>query len=184
MNVRGPAFLSRQAMVTLEFGLAAWREFFDGLSQREPFFQQPIQQVTNIPAETFLVFSDAVVQHFYRGDPQSLWRFGENGARWALAQGQTRTLFAPGEYRRFMLSAGALWATYYDQGRVVTTSGPGLVEIRVVEVPLQHPHFELASMGYLQGGAVHLGARGLKHEVLKSFGRGDPEAHYRFTFEA
>jgi hypothetical protein len=171
-------------MLTSEFGLGAWREFMDELCAREPFFTQPIQQVTNIPAEKFLVFSDAAVARFYAGNAESLWKFGENGARWALSHGQARTLFQPGEYRRFMLSAGALWSTYYDEGRVVTSSGPGFVRIQLLDVPVRHPHFELASMGYLRGGAELLGAKGLRHEVLKSFLRGDAEVDYRFQYDA
>ncbi len=119
MKVAGTAFLAREAMVSAEHGAAEWKAFLDGFAAREPFFRERVLPISKIPAEKFLALNEALVAHFYRKDPRPYWSFGVASAKHALTKGQLRTLFAPGELRRFLQFTPSIWKGYFDAGELL-----------------------------------------------------------------
>ena len=180
MNVRGVAFLAREALFGKERGAAAWRQFLADYALKDPFFAQPITPLTLIPAEPFLAFNDALVARFPTPGVEPYWRLGEMSAEWALTQGQNKGLFQPGEYRRFMFAGSAIYSTYFDSGTYRTVNGGDFTDAIITELPVHHPYFELSIMGYLHRGLELLGAHDIRRERLAGFTRGDGHVHYRF----
>ena len=180
MNVRGVAFLARRALLVREHGEAAWRSFLETYCKTDPSFREQVQAVTNIPAEKFLAFNDALVARFAQGDPQAYWKLGESSAEWALTEGQNRGVFKPGEFRRYLFAGSAIYSTYFDRGTYKTTHGAGFTDVTIREVPIHHPYFELSVMGYLKKGLELLGAKDVRWERLAGFTKGDDFIHYRF----
>lgn len=180
MNVRGAAFLARKALLTREKGEAAWREFVTRYAQKDPFFKEPVLAITNIPAEKFLAFNDALVQRFHFGEPDAYWTLGEKSAEWAFGEGQMKGVFKPGEYRRFLFGASAIWSSYFDSGSYKVSNGAGYTDVTIRDVPLKHPYFELSVMGFLKRGVELLGAHDVKYERLSGPSKGDDLIHYRF----
>lgn len=182
MEVKGVAFLARQLMVVQDHGEAAWKAFLTEFAATEPVFALPVMPVTRLSVEPFMRFNEALVLRFYGGDPKAYWQFGVKSAEYALGRGQLRAMFAPGDYRRFLLFTPGIWKGYFTAGELQVRPETEFTELRIVNVPRPHIYFELSVMGFAAGGLQMLGATQLQHEVLKGFSRGHTEVLYRFHF--
>ncbi len=180
MQVKGVAFLARRLMMVQDHGEEAWRGFLSEFARREPLFAQQVMPVTRLPVEAFLRFNEALVQRFYKGDQKIWWQFGVKSAETALSQGQLRGMFAPGDFRRFLLFSPRIWKGYFTEGELQVRPEERYIELRIVGVPRPHPYFELSVMGFVEGGLTFLGAKNLQHEALKGFSKGHAEVLYRF----
>ncbi|MFL5346124.1 MAG: hypothetical protein ACJ8AT_15150 [Hyalangium sp.] len=180
MEVKGVAFLARQMMVVQEHGEPAWRTFISQFSEKDPRFAQTVMPVTRLPVDSFVRFNEALVQHFYGGDPRAWWQFGIKSAEYALSRGQLKTMFATGDLRRFLLFTPGIWKSYFTAGELLVRPEPEYTELRIAGVPRPHLYFELSVMGFASGGLQMLGASNPRHEVIKGFSRGHPEVIYRF----
>jgi hypothetical protein len=181
MEVKGVAFLARQAMAEAAYGVEAWRRFLAEFSKQEPVFQQPVLPVTRLPVKAFLALNDALVRTFHGGDTRAYWQFGEASGRYALTQGQLRGMFEPGEFRRFLQFTPFIWKGYFTEGELQVLPGPDATELRILGVPHRHVYFEYAVMGFAKGGLLALGARALQVEAVQGYSRGDDGVLYRFT---
>ncbi|OJT23532.1 hypothetical protein BO221_16120 [Archangium sp. Cb G35] len=181
MEVKGVAFLARQAHAEQTFGTERWRAFLSEQAKRDPIFTQPVMPVTRIPADAFLRLNDALTQLFYAGDPQAYWKYGLKSAEYALGQGQLKPIFSKGEHRRFALYTPGIWKGYFTQGELAAQVQGDVAELRITGVPQPHIYFELSVMGFASGGLSYLSGKEVSHEVLKGFSRGDQEVVYRFT---
>jgi hypothetical protein len=180
MEVKGVAFLARQLAVVQDHGEAAWRAFLADFAQREQIFAQPVMPVTRLPVDAFLRLNDALVERLYGGEPKAYWQFGVKSAEYALGQGQLKAVFAPGDYRRFLLFTPGIWKSYFTDGELQARAEGTAMELRIAHVPRAHIYFELSVMGFAAGGLMLLGAKSLRHEVLKGFSKGNTEVLYRF----
>jgi hypothetical protein len=183
MEVKGVAFLARQMMVVQERGEAAWRAFITEYAQQEPVFAQTVMPVTRLPVDAFVRFNEALVQRLYGGDNRVYWQFGVKSAEYALGQGQLKSVFAPGDYRRFILFTPGIWKGYFTEGELQARPDANYAELRITGVPRPHLYFELSVMGFAAGGLTFLGAKNLRFEALKGFSKGHNEVLYRFYTE-
>ncbi|MFY1831731.1 hypothetical protein ACN47A_37800 [Myxococcus fulvus] len=181
MEVKGVAFLARQQMAVQAHGEQAWRDFLADIKKREPVFSLPILPVTRIPVDAFLRFNEEMVQRFYGGDQGVWWQFGVKSAEYALGQGQLKAMFSPGDFRRFLFFTPGIWKGYFTEGEMEVLPGQGSTDLHIFKVPKPHVYFELSVMGFAAGGLTFLGAKDLKHEVLKGFTRKDADVLYRFN---
>ncbi|QRN97775.1 hypothetical protein JRI60_01420 [Archangium violaceum] len=181
MDVKGVAFLARQAQAEQTFGVERWRAFLAEQAKRDPLFAQPVLPVTRIPADAFLRLNDALTRQFYAGDPQAYWKYGVKSAEYALSLGQLKAIFSKGEHRRFALFTPGIWKGYFTAGDLTAQINGNVAELRITGVPRPHIYFELSVMGFASGGIAYLSGMEISHEVLKGFSRGDPEVVYRFT---
>jgi hypothetical protein len=182
MEVKGVAFLARQMMMVQEHGEETWRTFLAEYARREPIFARPVMPVTRIPVDAFVRFNEALVQRFYGGDRKVFWQFGIKSAEYALSKGQLKLMFAPGDFRRFLLFTPSMWKGYFTEGEMVARPETDSVELHISNVRRPHLYFELTVMGFAEGGLQFLGAKNLQHEILKGFSRGHNEVLYRFRF--
>lgn len=180
MEVKGVAFLARQMMVIQDRGQEAWKQFIQEFAQREPLFAQTVMPVSRLPVDAFLRFNEALIDRLYGGEPQVFWEFGARSAEYALGQGQLKTLFAAGDFRRFLLFTPGIWKGYFTEGELRVKAEANASELHLVGVPRPHIYFELSVMGFAAGGLKMLGAKNLRHEVLKGFSKGNAEVLYRF----
>ena len=181
MEVKGVAFLARQAMAEVTYGVEAWRRFLADFAKQEPVFLQPVLPVTRLPVVPFLALNDALVRTFHGGDPvQGYWQFGVASGQYALGRGQLRGMFEQGEFRRFLQFTPFIWKGYFTEGELQALPGPDATELRILGVPHHHVYFEYAVMGFAKGGLEALGAKSLEVEALQGYSRGDDEVRYRF----
>ncbi|MCP3100655.1 hypothetical protein LZ198_17435 [Myxococcus sp. K15C18031901] len=181
MEVKGVAFLARQQMTVQSHGEQAWKDFVAEFKKKEPVFGQPILPVTRIPVDAFLRFNEELLNRLYGGDRSIWWQFGVKSAEYALGQGQLKSMFAPGDFRRFLYFTPGIWKGYFTAGEMEVLPGQGYTDLHILKVPKPHVYFELSVMGFGFGGLSSLGAKDLKHEVIKSFSKGDPDVIYRFN---
>ena len=180
MEVKGVAFLARQAMAEATYGVEAWRRFLADFAKKEPVFQQPVLPVTRLPVQPFLALNDALVRTFHGGNvEQGYWQFGEASGHYALRQGQLRGMFEPGEFRRFLQFTPFIWKGYFTEGELQVLPGPEATELRIVGVPFHHVYFEFSVMGFAKGGLEVLGAQ-VEVQPLQGYSRGDDGVAYRF----
>ena len=180
MFVIGAAFLARQSMTIAELGEPAWKAFIEKFSEREPFFKTKILAITQVPVEKFVALNDALIAEHFGNDPQVYWRFGLKSAEWSLTTGQNKGVFKPGEYARFLSYVPAIYASYYDFGKVTLHPAEKHTDIQIADVRIKHVYFEYSIMAYAVGGLKHLGATNLRYEAQKGFSRGDDVVLYRF----
>lgn len=183
MEVKGVAFLARQMMVVQEHGEPAWRAFIQEFAQREPVFAQTVMPVTRLPVDAFLRFNEALVDRFYGGDTRIYWQFGAKSAEYALAQGQLKSVFTPGDYRRFVLFTPGIWKGYFTGGEMKARPEADYSELRITGLPRPHIYFEFSVMGFAAGGLTFLGAKKLRFEALRGISKGHKEILYRFYTE-
>ncbi|MBN1209739.1 MAG: hypothetical protein JXB05_33125 [Myxococcaceae bacterium] len=180
MEVKGVAFLARQMMVVQDRGEAAWRAFIKEFAEQEPVFAQTVMPVSRLPVDAFLRLNEALVERLYGGDSRMYWEFGMRSAEYALGKGQLKALFAPGDFRRFLLFTPGIWKGYFTAGELRVKAEANATELHLVGVPRPHLYFEQSVMGFAAGGLTMLGAKNLRHEVLKGFSKGNVEVLYRF----
>jgi hypothetical protein len=181
MEVKGVAFLARQQMMVQAHGEAAWKSFLAEFAKKEPFFANPIMPVTRMPADAFLRLNEELLARFYGNNKSAWWQFGIKSAEYALSQGQLKTMFSPGDLRRFLLFTPGIWKGYFTEGELNVVPGQGHTDLSITNVPRPHAYFELSVMGFAYGGLTYLGAKNLQHQVLKSYEKGDKEVQYRFN---
>jgi hypothetical protein len=180
MHVKGIAFLARQAMMVAEHGEQKWRDYVTAYAERVPFFRNPVMPVTQIPAELFVAMQEDIVRTFYKGDPRTYWRFGEQSGRHAITQGQLRGVFGQGDYLRFLQFTPRVWKGYFDEGQFVALKGDSWADLHLTGVPVPHRYYEESVMAFASGALQALGMKQVRHDVLKSFKAGEREVLYRF----
>lgn len=184
MNVKGAAFLAREALMVASQGAPAWQDYLRSYAEREPFFRQPVTDGTLIPAEVFLAFNEDLVLRFFNGDDRAYWTFGERSAQFALSQGQLKGLFGPGDLAAWIEYTPRLWQSYFDAGRVeVKRAGDSSAELLIADVPVPHVYFEYTVCGFAEGGLKQVGARRATPERVRGFSQGDEDVLYRFRLE-
>lgn len=184
MNVKGAAFLAREALMIASQGAPRWQDYLTAYAEREPFFRQLITDRTLIPAEVFLAFNEDLIQRFFGGDQRAYWTFGERSAQYTLAQGPLKGLFRPGDLQVWLEYTPQLFQSYFDAGRVeVRNATETTAEIWIGEVPIPHVYFEYTLGGFTEGGLKAVGARSPSPERLRGFSRGDSDVLYRFHLE-
>ncbi len=184
MNVKGTAFLAREALMIAALGEGVWRDYIQTYAEGEPLFRHRIAPDTLIPAEAFLALNDDIVDRFYGGDPRAYWRFGERSAAFALTQGQLKGQFGPGDLQKFLAYTLSLWTSYFDEGDAqLQSSGDATVDLWISKVPIQHVYFEYTVMGFAEGGLKHVGARHPEPHCIRGFSQGDPDILYRFRID-
>jgi hypothetical protein len=182
MEVKGVAFLARQAMAEETYGAEAWRAFLQRFAEREPVFARPVMPVTRLPVPAFLALHEALVDTFHGGDPQAYWRFGEAAGVHALRHGRMKGLFERGEFQRFLQFMPSSWRGYFTDGQLdVKPAEGGGTEVHIHGVPHPHLYFEYSIMGFVRAGLLELGAGRVELEPLAGYSRGDAEVRYRVT---
>ncbi|HVE86613.1 MAG TPA: hypothetical protein VND93_27335 [Myxococcales bacterium] len=177
MNVKGVAYLARQAMVVQEFGEARWREFIDAWGKKHPTFPTRVLPVSKLPVDPFLDLQDALVKELYGGDQMALWHFGVKSGEYAITKGQLKGLFRPGETRRFALFAPNVYKAYFDGGDLTATLKSDHFEVVITGVP-PHVYFEYTILGFLQGGLQALDPKAEPPKRIKGFSAGDKTVLY------
>jgi hypothetical protein len=180
-QVKGVAFLAREAMVVAELGRPAWDGFLARFRSREPTFPTQILPVTLLTGDLFLRFNDQLAREAYPDlDRDAVyWQAGIRSAEFAFAN-QLRGLFQPGDAARFLAFTPRVYRTYFDSGELVATpDGPGAYLLRMTGTP-QHPYFELAVMGFATGALRLLKAPRPEPGKLATFAQGHAEVLYRF----
>lgn len=181
MDVKGVAFLARQALMEAQHGAEAWRTFLSDFARNEPVFAQPVMPISRLPARAFLALNDALLARFHAGDPTAYWQFGEASAQYALTRGQLKGMFQKGEFRRFLQFTPSIWKGYFTEGELkVLPQSADTTDLRILGVPHPHVYFEYAVMGFAKAGLELLEPQVLEVEPLKGFARGDAEVLYRF----
>lgn len=184
MNVKGAAFLAREAMMIASQGEPTWRDYMQAYSEREPFFRHRITDRTLIPAEVFLGFNEDLVRRFFGGDDRAYWTFGERSAQFALAQGLLKGLFGMGDLAVWLEYTPQLWDSYFDEGYLeVQPSGETTSDLLIGGVPIPHVYFEYTVCGFAEGGLKQVGARNPSPQRLRGFSLGDPDVLYRFRLD-
>jgi hypothetical protein len=182
MEIKGTAFLSRQAAVVADNGEAAWRAFLAEYAKRDAVFTKPVLPVSWLPVESFLGFSEALLARFYKDDPMAYWTFGEKGVEHALTRGQLKVMFSQADYRRFLLFFPGVWKSYFNAGDAQVESSDEHTDLRITGVSRPHLYFEYITMGFMKRGLELLGAKAVRSERLKGFSKGDAECLYRYRF--
>jgi len=179
MNVKGIAYLAREAMVIQDLGEPAWRAFLDGWRQSHPDFPVTVLPVTRIPSELFLGLQEALVKELYAGDREAYWRHGIASGVYALTKGQLRGLFKPGEAKRLVAFTPQIFRGYFDGGELtITFTSDVRAELAILGVP-PHLYFEYTVLGFLHGGLQTLDPVGAERPArLKGFSAGDSTVLY------
>ncbi|MGV3620026.1 MAG: hypothetical protein ACO1OB_04375 [Archangium sp.] len=160
-------------------GPEKWAEFLKARTARFTFLQSPVMPISRIEVKDFLTLHDELVDHFFDGDKQAYWRFGEQSAEWAL-QHQLRGLFSPGEGRRFLQFAPQIFRNYFDGGELLSELGPTHTDLVIRGVEIPHVYFEYSVIGFAAGGLRALEVNA-KPECIEGFSRGDDAVRYRFA---
>ncbi len=159
MNVKGVAYLARQALVVSERGPRDWDEFVSQFRGRHPGLPDPVLPVSRIEVGLFLRFCDDLNDRFYSGKPESYWHFGVASAKTALTQGQLKGLFEKGDAAKYLGFCPQVYRSYFDEGEVTASRiGTSHLELKLTGAP-EHYYFEGAIFGFVQGGLEQLEAR-------------------------
>jgi hypothetical protein len=180
MNVKGMAYLAREAMVIEDLGEPAWRAFLEGWRPSHPDFPTIVLPVTRIPSELFLDMQETLVKELYRGDREAYWRHGVRSGRFAMTRGNLRGLFKPGEAgeaRRLVLFTPQIWRGYFDDGELSATQAGDVVQVAITGVP-PHLYFEYTVLGFLHGGLQVLDPAAERPRRVKGFSAGDSTVLY------
>jgi len=178
MNVKGIAYLAREAMVIEDLGEVAWRAFFEGWRETHPDFPATVFPVTRIPTELFLDLQESLVKELYAGDREAYWRHGIASGVYALTRGQLRGLFKPGEARRLVAFTPQIFRGYFDGGELTATfTSDQRAEVAILGVP-PHLYFEYTVLGFLDGGLQTLNPAAERPKRLKGFSAGDSTVLY------
>ena len=183
-QVKGVAYLARQAMVTAERGAPAWEEFLARFRAAEPDFPAQIFPVSLIPGDLFIRLNERLTRELYRGEVASAvyWQVGLKSAEFAFAN-QLRGLFQPGDFARFMAFTPRVFHNYFDSGELLSRAvSPTVWELRITGTP-RHPYFEYSVMGFASGALRWLGALHPEPERLRQFEKGSDEVRYQFRID-
>lgn len=181
MNVKGAAYIGRVRSVIDQFGQEKWDQFMNEFCKKEPYFKNPIIATTSIPMQTFLLFADEVLKHFYNNDDKLYFKLGEASAKWALTEGPYKAFMIKNDVKKFVEEcAPTIWILYYDEGSFQTKMDGDIVTIQI-KCPIKHVYFEYIALGYLEGGMKICGVKEISKERIKGFSAGDDEISYKFT---
>lgn len=180
MNVKGTALIARKQTVEAEFGEEAWQAFFAKIVETDPMLDG-VLPITSIPVASFLAFSDALVEAFYRGDQKVHWRFGEDSAEWALTNGPYAHFRVSRDVPAFLRATPMLWKAYYSEGSFEASMDPEGKYVRAhIECPVRHLHFEYSVMGFTARALKLVGVKARSHYVERGFAQRDRDVLYRF----
>jgi hypothetical protein len=180
MNMKGTAFLARKKMIIERFGQPAWDTFLRRIAAEAPAFAMPVIASTTVPIEQFLVFQEALVNTFFKGNTRAYWEMGAASAQWSLTEGPYRAVLDRRDFKELIATLPGLWSNYYDEGTLVgTLEDGGIAHVRVSGVPVWHVSFELMVMGYVQRAFELFSKRKV---AVKRVSGGAPgvEVHYMF----
>jgi hypothetical protein len=179
MNMKGTAFLARKKMIIEKFGQPAWDAFLRGIAAEAPAFAAPVIASTTVPIEQFLVFQEALVNTFFKGNTRAYWDMGAASAQWSLTEGPYRAVLDRRDFKELVTTLPGLWSNYYDEGKLAATLEDGIVHVRFTEIPVWHVSFELMVMGYFQRAFELFSKRKV---AVKRVSGGAPgvEVHYMF----
>ncbi|HTY08055.1 MAG TPA: hypothetical protein VMF29_02700 [Candidatus Edwardsbacteria bacterium] len=178
MDAKGVTFLARKKLIAGQFGADKWEPFIAALAKREPYFKTGILPTTLIPIDAFLRFNEAVLKTFYRGDERGYIAMGETTAEYSLLEGPYKTFLWNHDYQSLIEdSIPKLWKKFYSAGRVEASYFRGGAEALIRDLPVTHPYFDYAVVGYMKralelGGAVDVSFRRVKDDVI----------HFKFKF--
>jgi hypothetical protein len=178
MNVKGMAYLAREAMVIGDLGEPAWRAFLEGWRRSHPSFPTTVLPVTKLPAELFLDLQETLVKELYRGDREAYWRHGVRSGEYAMTRGNLRGC-SPGRRRCAWCSSRRRSARGYfdDNGELSATPAGDVVHVAITGVP-PHLYFEYTVLGFLHGGLQVLDPAAERPRRLKGFSAGDSTVLY------
>ncbi len=185
MEVKGVAFVARKNALIKQFGEKKFAELMKEVAEKEEYFKDPfINQATLIPIEKFLLFNDMMVNKFYGGDAKIYWKMGEKSAEFSLIEGPFKVFIQNKSIEdACKTSIPNVWKVYYNEGRVETKFEKGMVNIRILDVPILHSYFEYALMGYYVKLLELVGAKSIKYDAIKTVEKGDTEIEYVFHFQ-
>jgi len=180
MQVKGTAFLAREKAIIAAFGAERWKTFLDAVAETEPFFKRHVSALTWIPIEPFLLLHDRLLAEFFQGDQKAFWTMGEKSAEWALTEGPYAIYVRNRNIEAFVRETlSSIWPAYYSKGKLLGAIDGKCIDVRIQELPVVHPYFELLVMGYSQRAFELVGGKVESQKVKSARNPGD-EIHYRF----
>ena len=178
MDAKGVAFLARKSLIGEQFGKEKWEAFLAEQAEREPYFKTAVLPTTLIPIDIFLRFNEEIIARFFRGDEKAYLVVGEKTAEYSLVDGPYKTYLKSHDYQRLVEdSIPKLWLKFYTDGRVETTYSKGGAEATIMDLPVKHPYFEFAVVGYMKKTLELAGAKGVRFKKVD-----DETTHYTFKF--
>lgn len=180
MRVKGTAYHARLNLLKHKLGEDGVAQFVERYREAHPEFPKSVLPTSQIPAQDFLRFNDAIVDDVYAGDTQSLWELGETSAEWSLTDGPYRSLLQGRDISRFAAMAPVMWSNFFDTGRARSETHQDRIELWIEGVPadVRHLYFEYSVVGYFRRGLEMLGAT-VRMTRLAGFSAGDEYVHYR-----
>jgi hypothetical protein len=178
MFVKGTAVLARRDAIVQAFGEPRWEAF---VATQEPAFQR-VLATDRIDVHKFLQLQEAMLKQFFNDDPNTLVRLGEKSAEWAVRDGPYKSFVTGKDVTRFATTVlPAAWRSYYSGGNVVAEVEQQTVHVRIRDLPVVHPHFELASMGWFKRALEIVSGKVVRAEPVTRAGPGVTVIYYRFT---
>jgi hypothetical protein len=185
MEVKGLAFIARKKLLIAKIGDEKFKEFMNELGRKEPYFKHydDIVAMSSIPADKFLFFNDVVLREFYDNDPRVYWMMGEKSAEYALVDGPFKVLIQKKNIERVLTeSIPIIWKMYYTAGDLDIKYEPGVFDVSVVHLPINHYYFEYVVMGYCNKILELCGAKSITCDKIKTVDKGDKDINYIFHF--
>ncbi|MGC4122913.1 MAG: hypothetical protein QM765_51765 [Myxococcales bacterium] len=180
MEVKGTAFVAREKAMVAAFGEARWKAFLQAAAEQLPLFRRRVTALTRMPVADFLALNDRLVNEFFGGDPLAFWQMGEKSAEWGLTDGPYAIYRRDRNIEAFVRETlPSIWTGYFSRGKVVGTIADKVVDVRIQEVPVLHPYFELVVMGYCRRGFELVAGQSKPEKIAGAQKPGD-EIHYRF----
>lgn len=177
MFVKGTAVLARRDSVVQAFGQQRWDAF---VATQGPTFRR-LLATDRIDMHEFLKFQEAILKQFFKGDPNALVTLGEKSAEWALREGPYKVFVTGKDVEKFAATVmAAVWRAYYSEGNAVAELKDQTVHVRISDVPVMHPHLELASMGWFKRALEIVSGGPVRAEPVTRATPGATEIYYRF----
>jgi hypothetical protein len=175
MLIKGTAVIGRKKALAKAFGEERLKAFLDG---QDPCFQNVLPS-TWFEIDKFLALQDAIVAHFFDGNEQTLFKYGEESANWALREGPYSTFAASKNVRRFAEEVIPLvWSAYYSEGEA-------RVQVKenywIGHLPRMHVHFELVVMGWMKKALEIVSKRPVIAKKIQGAEPGATEIYYQFV---
>jgi hypothetical protein len=177
MLIKGTAVIGRKKALAKEFGEERLKAFLDG---QDPCFQNVLSS-TWFEIDKFLALQEAIVAHFFDGNEQALFKYGEESANWALREGPYSTFAATKNVRRFAEEVIPLvWSAYYSEGEARAQVDENIVHYRIGHLPKMHVHFELVVMGWMKKALEIVTAHPVIAKKIQGAVPGATEIYYQF----
>lgn len=178
MFVKGTAVLARREAVVRAFGEKRWDAF---VATQDPTFRR-VLATDRIDAHKYLQLQEAMVRQFFGNDPNALFTIGEKSAEWALREGPYQSFVTGKNVARFAESVmPAAWRAYYSEGNVVANVQDQTVHVRIRDLPVMHPHFELAAMGWFKRALEIVSGKSVRAQPVTRAAPGATEIYYRLA---